>query len=81
VNDDHNLFGLQPGHTLSEPEFRSQRGGQYESWKYDEFDAQGQLVARYRKWMESTFFGKVEREGWVKYNLAGTAIASGGSTE
>ena len=71
------LFGTPAEHVLKQTDFKSHRGGQYESWEYDEFDAAGQLVARCSKWTKSDFYGKTESEGWSKRDLDGNIIASG----
>ena len=71
------LFGVPEGHTLKQTSFRSSRGEQSESWRYEEYDAEGKLVATYSKWIESSIYGKFESGGWSKHDLNGKQVASG----
>jgi len=45
-------FQIPVDHTLKETSFRSKSSSQYESWKHEEYDASGELVARYESWMK-----------------------------
>ncbi|MGB8843354.1 MAG: hypothetical protein WCC64_20050 [Aliidongia sp.] len=70
------IFGIPASHILK-TEFHSHHGGQQESWTHEEYDGQGQLVARYESWAHTDYYGKPTREGWKKFDLNGALVASG----
>lgn len=70
-------FGVPPEHTLTDGEFHSHRGGQTEYWDYEEQDASGQTIARYRRYENTDIYGKPEEAWWEKRDLAGNVIESG----
>ena len=68
------IFGIQAGHTLKE--VRRSLGTFDDDWKHEEYDAGGNLVARYESW-DYIRTGKTHpthEAGWRKYSPDGALL-------
>jgi hypothetical protein len=79
--DEHNfeaVFQVPPKHRLVVVRSRS-RGGRVSAvtWEHEEYDGNGQLVARYVSFAERDAAG-LRRGGWRKYGSGGQLLAEGG---
>ena len=73
-------FGVPADHTLKQIRYKSKGFlAMFESWTHEEYDAAGNLVARYESWHNTDpKRGKTE-SGYVKYDSGGQRI--GGANE
>ena len=80
IRDDSNfeaVFHIPDSHYLLVVRSRSRGGflsGVY--WDHEEYDARGELIARYQSFAESDHAG-VCRSGWRKYDPAGRLVEEG----
>jgi hypothetical protein len=65
------IFGIRSGNTLKEA--GSHNGNYDDDWKHEEYDAQGNLVARYESW-DYMRPREPHSAGWRKYDPAGALV-------
>jgi hypothetical protein len=66
-------FGIPSGHRL-ESKYYTHAGDQENGYKHEEFDENGELIARYESWMNSTIYAEPTDSGWQKIDLSGNAV-------
>ena len=72
------IFGVAVDHRLEHVRSRS-RGGALRGtfWNHEEYDADGNLVARYESFQEIEADTGASRSGWVKYDADGWVVDEG----
>jgi hypothetical protein len=73
--DTRTAFGIPPSHRLvATGHSASGHLGQYEKWSYEEFDENGQLVARYLEWDDVSVGAGWAQRGWRKLSPDGAVL-------
>lgn len=67
------VFGIRQGHTLKE--VRASLRAFDDDWTHEEYNASGELVARYESW-DYQPPGGTHSSGWRKYDPDGTLLES-----
>ncbi|NGM24303.1 hypothetical protein G3576_30215 [Roseomonas stagni] len=68
-------FSVPADHRLVQTGYKqSGHLGQYEKWTYDQYDAAGQLVARYEEWDEVSVGAGWAQRGWRKLSPQGAVL-------
>jgi len=67
------VFGIPADHTLKMVEVRNRAGD--DSWKHEEYDASGKLLARYESWHNLSIGKARAASGWRKLSPTGRLLA------
>lgn len=69
------IYRIRPSHVLK-TKFHSYGGGMPDSWSHEEYDEQGQFVARYESRAYTGHDGGQISDGWMKFDIDDVAMAS-----
>jgi hypothetical protein len=81
MSDFEQVFDIPEGHTLKETSFRRKGTlAQDEFWKHEEYDAAGNLVARYESWSCTSIKPPFRTQsGFRKYSPSGSLLLEKGN--
>ena len=70
-------FNIPEGHVLKQTDYKAEGPVMNdEDWKHEEFDAEGQLVARYTSWHHTDVRHKGgTTSGWQKFDTSGKLVS------